>query len=107
VIPSVIASISAIIFPSMIPVVKKRGNGHATKAIKTFSLDKEVLAEVRRTKGARSESERVNNLLRFALELEKRASLYREAAGFFHRAPDDRRERRAYEAAAIRAWARD
>jgi hypothetical protein len=80
---------------------------NATKAIKTFSLDKEVLAEVKRTKGAASESERVNNLLRFALDLEKRASLYREAASFFRRAPDDRRERRAYEAATTRSWARD
>jgi hypothetical protein len=79
----------------------------ATKAIKTFSLDKEVLAEVKRTRGAASESERVNHLLRFALDLEKRASLYREAAGFFRRGPDDRKERRAYEAATIRSWARD
>ena len=79
----------------------------AAKAIKTFSLDKEVLAEVKRTKGAGSESERVNNLLRFALDLEKRASLYREAAGFFRRMPEDRRERRAYEAATIASWGRD
>jgi hypothetical protein len=79
----------------------------ATKAIKTFSLDKEVLAEVKRTRGAGSESERVNHLLRFALDLEKRASLYKEAAGFFRRAPDHRKERRAYEAAGIRSWARD
>jgi hypothetical protein len=91
----------------MIPVVKKRGNNNATKAIKTFSLDKEVLAEVKRTKGAGSESERVNNLLRFALDLEKRASLYKEVADFFHRAPAGRRERRAYEAVTIRSWARD
>jgi hypothetical protein len=79
----------------------------STKAIKTFSLDKEVLAEVKRTKGAASESERVNNLLKFALDFERRASLYKEAAGFFRRAPDDRRERRAYEAATIRSWARN
>ena len=78
-----------------------------TKVIKTFSLDKEVLAEVKRTRGAGSESARVNQLLRFALDLEKRASLYKEAAGFFGRTPDDRRERRAYEAANIRSWARD
>ena len=78
-----------------------------TKAIKTFSLDKEVLEEVRRTRGSGSESARVNHLLRFALDLEKKAALYQEAAGFFHRTPDDRRERRAYEAATIRSWARD
>ena len=73
----------------------------ATKAIKTFSLDKEVLAEVKRTRGAGSESERVNALLRFALDIEKRASLYKEAAAFFGGAPDDRRERRGYEAATV------
>jgi len=79
----------------------------ATKAIKTFSIDKEVLAEIKRTRGAGSESERVNKLLRFALDLERRSALYKEAAGFFRRMPDDRRERRAYEAATIRSWARD
>lgn len=79
----------------------------ATKAIKTFSLDREVLAQVKRTKGAGSESERVNNLLKFALDLERKGSLYKEAAGFFRRAPDGRKERRAYEAASIRSWARD
>ena len=79
----------------------------ARKAIKTFSLDKEVLAEVKRTKGAGSESERVNNLLRFALELERKASLYKEAADFFQRAPDDRKERRGYQAATLRSWARN
>jgi len=93
----------ATILASRIPVEMRT----ASKAIKTFSLDKEVLAEVKRTKGAGSESERVNNLLRFALDLERKASLYKEAAGFFRRTPDDRRERRAYEAAAIRSWARD
>jgi hypothetical protein len=49
------------------------------RANKTFSLDKEILAEVKRTKGALSESERVNRLLRFALDLEKRADLHAEA----------------------------
>jgi hypothetical protein len=92
----------ATIFASKIIVMRT-----PTKAIKTFSLDKEVLAEVKRTRGAGSESERVNALLRFALDIEKRASLYKEAAGFFRGAPDDRRERRGYEAATIRSWARD
>jgi hypothetical protein len=76
------------------------------KAIKTFSLDKEILAEVKRTKGAGSESERVNTLLRFALDLERKAALYKEAADFF-RHPPDRSERRGYQAATLRSWARD
>jgi Arc/MetJ family transcription regulator len=79
----------------------------ATKANKTFSLDKDILAAVRRTKGAGSESERVNKLLKFALDIERRAALHEEAAAFFAGAPDDRQESRAYEAAAIHSWARD
>ena len=79
----------------------------ANKANKTFSLDKEVLVAVRRTKGTGSESERVNKLLKLALDMERRAALQEEAAAFFSGARDDRRERRAYEAATIRSWARD
>ena len=79
----------------------------AIKHPKTFSLDEEILAEVKRTKGSQSESQRVNSLLRFALDLEKRAALDREIAGFFHDAPADRDERRAFESAAIASWTRD
>jgi hypothetical protein len=79
----------------------------ATKTTKTFSLDREILAEVKRTKGALSESERVNTLLRFALDLEKRAALDRETAGFFGSARADRQERRAFESANLASWARD
>jgi hypothetical protein len=79
----------------------------ASKATQTFSLDKEVLAEVKRTKGKASASERVNHLLKFALELEKKAALHEEAAGFFTAGPGDRHEQRAYRAAAVRSWSRD
>lgn len=78
----------------------------STKATKTFSLDKSVLAELKRSKGASSESERVNGLLRFALDLEKQAALYEEAATFFESAPRDREERRAFESATLKAWQR-
>jgi Arc/MetJ family transcription regulator len=78
-----------------------------TKAVKTFSLDQQVLADVKRTKGKQSESERVNSLLRFALDLERRAALSREAAAFFGGEPGDRRARRAFESAAIASWTRD
>ena len=78
-----------------------------SKAIKTFSLDRGVLSEIKRTKGVGSESERVNTLLKFALDIENRASLCKEAADFFRRAPDDRKERRGYQAATLRSWARD
>ena len=79
----------------------------ATKTTKTFSLDKSVLAEVKRTRGSRSESERVNSLLKSALDLEKRVALYQEASSFFSRLHDDRDERRAYESAGLSSWIRD
>ncbi len=78
-----------------------------TKATKTFSLDRSILAEVKRTKGSCSESERVNNLLKFALDLEKRAALQEEAANFFSNIADDREEPLAFESASLNAWARD
>ena len=76
------------------------------KATKTFSLDREVLAEVKRTKGSLSESERVNRLLRFALDLERRAALEQEVADFFAAAPAGRADRRAFQSAALKPWAR-
>ena len=79
----------------------------AIKRTKTFSLDEDILAEVKRTKGPQSESQRVNSLLRFALDLERRAALDREIAGFFEDAPLARDERRAFESAAIASWTRD
>ena len=79
----------------------------ASKATQTFSLDKEVLAEVKRTKGKGSASERANQLLKFALELEKKAALHEEAAVFFAAGPVERAERRAYHAATVRSWSRD
>ena len=79
----------------------------AKKRTKTFSLDEEILAAVKRTKGAQSESERVNGLLRFALDLERRAALDREIAGFFDDARSVRDETRPFEAAAIAAWTRE
>jgi hypothetical protein len=78
-----------------------------TKATKTFSLDRDILADVKRTKGAVSESERVNRLLRSALDLEKKAALEQEASSFFAAAPTERKERRAFQKATVRALARD
>jgi len=53
-----------------------------------------------------SKSERVNRLLRFALDQEKRAPLEREIAGFFAANHEDRAERRAFESAARESWTR-
>ena len=79
----------------------------AIKRTKTFSLDEEILAEVKRTKGTQSESQRVNSLLRFALDLERRVALDREIARFFDDARPARDEQRAFESAAIASWTRD
>jgi hypothetical protein len=66
-----------------------------------------VLAQVKRTRGSLSESERVNRLLRFALDLERRAALEQEVADFFAAAPDDRAARRAFQSASLKSLARD
>jgi hypothetical protein len=70
-------------------------------------MDKQILAEVKRTRGDLSESERVNRLLRFALDLEKRAALEREIAGFFAVDRGDRAERLAFESGSRASWARE
>jgi hypothetical protein len=79
----------------------------AIRETRSFSLDPDVLGEVERTKGHASASERVNHLLKTALEMERKASLYEEAAQFFRTAPDDREERRAFQKANLRTWTRE
>jgi hypothetical protein len=73
---------------------------------RSYSLDPGIVAEVQRTKGQTSASERVNQLLRYALEMERKASLAEEAAEFFGNAPHDRQERRAFHKASLKSWAR-
>ena len=53
-----------------------------------------------------SASERVNQLLKQGLEMERKANLYQEAAIFFRSAPDDRDERCAFQKANVSSWAR-
>jgi len=45
--------------------------------------------------------------LKYALEMECKASLYQEAAHLFSSAPDDREERRAFHKANLRTWTRE
>ncbi len=78
----------------------------AIRKTRSFSLDPDVLSQVDRTKGSASASERVNHLLKYALEMESKADLFEEAARFFDAAPDQREERRAFQRAAVRSWAR-
>jgi len=75
---------------------------------KTFTVEESVLTLVERTKGDRSTSERVNELLKLALEVEKRNELEHEAALFYAAVKqDDRREERAFEKASLRSFERD
>jgi hypothetical protein len=78
----------------------------AVRKTRSFSLDAAVLSEVERTKGSNSASERVNQLLECALETERKASLYQEAAQFFSSAPNERRERRAFQKTGLASWSR-
>ena len=78
----------------------------AIRKTRSFSLDQNVLSEVERTKGSNSASERVNQLLKYGLEMERKASLYQEAAQFFRGASEDRQERRAFQRAGFKSWAR-
>jgi hypothetical protein len=76
----------------------------AARKTRSFSLDPDVLTEVERSKGNASASERVNYLLKFALEMERKACLYEEAAQFFRTASNDREERHAFQKANLRTW---
>jgi hypothetical protein len=75
---------------------------------KTFTMDESVLAAVERTKGKRSMSERVNELLKLALEQEQRKTLEQEAARFYSVAnQSNRTEERAFRQASFRRMRRD
>ncbi len=80
----------------------------ARKASKSFSIDRDVHAYVIRTRGAASASERVNELLRKAMEREGDEQLEEEAAQFFSTLhPNHRKEERAFQRAAKRSLKRD
>jgi hypothetical protein len=67
-----------------------------------------VVEEIERTKGSVSTSERVNTLLKRALELERLKSLENEAATFFAaESPDEEESREAFQAATLKSLARE
>jgi hypothetical protein len=74
---------------------------------KTFTVEESTLADLERTRGDRSMSERVNELLKLALEQEAKHDLEREAAVFFSGNKNDRTERRAFQKASLRSLERD
>jgi hypothetical protein len=80
----------------------------AARTTKSLSLEKTLLREVERTRGGVSTSERVNSLLKTALEVERRRSLAAEAEAFFGSVQDeDEASRKAFQAATIRVLARE
>lgn len=79
----------------------------ALRKTRSFSLDPHLILEVERTKGDGSVSERVNQLLGFALEMERKAALYQEAREFYGRVADDPEERKHWREAGMRSWERD
>ena len=79
------------------------------RATKCLSLDEDLLQRLENTKGKSSVSERVNVLLRTALELEQQQALHAEAEVFFASDPadNDRGARKAFQAASIKSLARE
>ena len=75
---------------------------------KSFTLDPELSDYVKRTKGSRSASDRVNDLLRRAMLQEKHERLEAEAQAFFSASgANERNETRAFQRAARRTFERD
>ena len=79
----------------------------ALRKTRSFSLEPDLLSEIERTRGDASASERVNQLLEFALEMERKENLYQEAARFFGSVKEDPEARRAFRRASLRSWGRE
>ncbi len=74
---------------------------------KSFMVDPEVSEYVDNTKGDRSASERVNELLKLAIQQEQYDRLEAEAAAFFGGDNTGRQEARAFQKAGLRVMERD
>jgi len=74
---------------------------------KSFTIEEDISEYVEETKGMRSASERVNELLRRAMTQEQSEKLEAEAAAFFADAKNDRAETRAMQKEALRTFSRD
>lgn len=79
---------------------------------KSFTLEPDLSEYITNTKGKRSASERVNDLLRQAMLREKYERLETEAEAFFtlagvKREGNDRKESHAFQSAARRTFERD
>jgi hypothetical protein len=80
----------------------------AAKMIKSYTIDSEIGHYVAATKGDRSASERVNDLLRRAIIQERDEKLEAEAKAFFAAAQGKRRRGSLdFQEAALRTFDRD
>jgi hypothetical protein len=74
---------------------------------KSFTIEADINEYVDETKGDRSASDRVNELLRRAVIQEQYARLEAEAAEFFSGKKANRAEARAFQKASLRTFGRD
>ena len=74
---------------------------------KSFTIEADLSKYVDETKGERSASDRVNELLRRAMLEEQYAKLEAEAAEFFAKENAERAETKAFQSKALRTLSRD
>jgi hypothetical protein len=75
---------------------------------RSFTIERDLIDYVTATKGERSASERVNEMLNLARKYEQLSKLETEAERFYSSVKDDeRRGTRAFQTAAIRSITRD
>jgi len=74
---------------------------------KSFTIEPDINNYVEETKGERSASERVNELLRRAMLQEQYDKLAAEAEQFYSVANGERTEARAMQKASLRSFGRD
>ena len=77
------------------------------RIVRSFTIETEINSYVEETKGDRSASDRVNELLRRAIIQEQYHRLEMEAAEFFADAKADDIEATAFRKASLRTFSRD
>ena len=79
-----------------------------TRISKSFTVEERIVSYVQSTRGNRSNSERVNELLRKAIVQEQYERLEQEAADFFSSVSNkERTEAKAFQKASMRSLSRD
>ena len=78
------------------------------RVAKSYTIESGVTEYIHQTKGKMSASQRVNELLTLAIEMERLSAFERQAQKFFSNPRNsDRESTRAFQEAAIRVQARD